>query len=51
MDTIEVKQSNRHFTTNEGDAGDAASSRYFFKPQVTKTKSTMRAVVPNRRGP
>jgi hypothetical protein len=38
MDKIEGEQPNCHFTINEGDVGDAAPSRQFFKPQVTKTK-------------
>jgi hypothetical protein len=36
MDRTEGEQSNCHFTINEGDAGDAAPSRYFFKSLVTK---------------
>jgi hypothetical protein len=33
---IEGGQSDRHFTVNEGDAGDAASLILFFKPHVKR---------------
>jgi hypothetical protein len=38
MDKIEGEQPKCNFTINVGEAGDAAPSRLFFEPQVTKTK-------------